>query len=43
LRDTTLTQYLYDLDRRLDRILSAAPSGKAGHKLVSSTRYVRFR
>ncbi len=33
LRDTTLTQYLYDLDRRLDRILSAAPSGKAGHKL----------
>jgi transposase len=33
LRDTTLAQYLYDLDRRLDRIISMPPSGKAGHKL----------
>jgi transposase len=33
LRDTTLTQYLYDLDRRLDRIISMAPAGDAGHKL----------
>ena len=33
LKDTTLTQYLYDLDRRLDRIIAVAPTGQAGHKL----------
>jgi transposase len=33
LKDTTLTQYLYDLDRRLDRIIAMAPTGQAGHKL----------
>jgi transposase len=33
LRDTTLAQYLYDLERRLDRIILMPPSGKAGHKL----------
>jgi transposase len=32
LKDTTLTQYLYDLDRRLDRIIAAIPIGTAGHK-----------
>jgi transposase len=33
LTDTTLKQYLYDLDRRLDRIIAAVPIGTAGHKL----------
>ena len=33
LTDTTLKQYLYDLDRRLDRIITAVPIGTAGHKL----------
>src|SRR6202041_1145123 len=33
LRDATLKQYLYDLDRRLDRILAAAPVGEPGRKL----------
>jgi transposase len=33
LMDTTLKQYLYDLDRRLDRIIAAVPIGTAGHKL----------
>ena len=33
LRDTTLKQYLYDLDRRLDRIVAAEPIGEAGRKL----------
>ena len=33
LKDTTLQQYLYDLDRRLDRILATAPQGEAGRKL----------
>ncbi len=33
LKDTTLAQYLYDLDRRLDRILAMAATGQAGHKL----------
>jgi transposase len=33
LKDTTLTQYLYDLDRRLDRIIAMVPTGRAGHKL----------
>jgi transposase len=33
LKDTTLRQYLYDLDRRLDRIMVAVPTGEAGRKL----------
>jgi transposase len=33
LKDTTLKQYHYDLDRRLDRIIAAVPVGEAGRKL----------
>jgi transposase len=33
LKDTTLAQYLYDLDRRLDRIMAALPLGEPGRKL----------
>ena len=33
LKDTTLKQYLYDLDRRLDRIMAAVPIGEPGRKL----------
>jgi transposase len=33
LKDTTLMQYLHDLDRRLDRIIAVASTGQAGHKL----------
>jgi transposase len=33
LKDTTLNQYLYDLDRRLDRIMAAVPIGQPGSKL----------
>lgn len=33
LKDTTLKQYLYDLDRRLDRIIATVPLGVAGEKL----------
>ena len=33
LKDTTLKQYLYDLDRRLDRIMAAVPEGEPGRKL----------
>jgi transposase len=33
LKDTTLAQYLYDLDRRLDRIIGAVPVGEPGRKL----------
>ena len=33
LKDTTLAQYLYDLDRRLDRIMGAVPVGEPGRKL----------
>jgi transposase len=33
LKDTTLKQYLYDLDRRLDRIIAAVPIGEPGRKL----------
>ena len=33
LKDTTLAQYLYDLDRRLDRIVAAVPIGEPGRKL----------
>ncbi|MSP01170.1 MAG: hypothetical protein EXR07_09010 [Acetobacteraceae bacterium] len=33
LKDSTLAQYLYDLDRRLDRIIGQLPAGEAGRKL----------
>jgi transposase len=33
LKDGTLRQYLYDLDRRLDRIVAAIPVGEPGRKL----------
>jgi transposase len=33
LKDTTLKQYLYDFDRRLDRIMAAVPIGEPGRKL----------
>jgi transposase len=33
LKDTTLKQYHYDLDRRLDRIIAAEPVGEPGRKL----------
>ena len=33
LKDATLKQYLYDLDRRLDRIMAAVPIGEPGRKL----------
>ena len=33
LKDATLKQYLYDLDRRLDRIMMAVPIGEPGRKL----------
>ena len=33
LKDTTLRQYLADLDRRLDRIIAAVPVGDPGRKL----------
>jgi transposase len=33
LKDTTLKQYLYDLDRRLNRILTVVPIGEPGRKL----------
>ena len=33
LRDTTLKQYLADLERRLDRIMAAVPIGEPGRKL----------
>jgi hypothetical protein len=33
LADTTLRQYLYDLNRRLDRIIVAIPTGEPGRKL----------
>jgi transposase len=33
LKDPTLRRYLYDLDRRLDRIMAAVPIGEPGRKL----------
>ncbi|MGH7041929.1 MAG: IS66 family transposase [Acetobacteraceae bacterium] len=33
LKDTTLTQYLAELNRRLDRIIAAVPIGEPGRKL----------
>lgn len=33
LKDTTLTQYRADLDRRLDRIMALSPAAKPGQKL----------
>jgi transposase len=33
LKDSTLKQYFYDLDRRLDRIMAGVPIGEPGRKL----------
>jgi transposase len=33
LKDATLRQYLYDLDRRLDRVMAAVPKGEPGCRL----------
>jgi transposase len=33
LKDSTLKQYLYDLDHRLDRIMAGVPIGEPGRKL----------
>jgi len=41
LKDTTLKQYLGDLDRRLDRIMAAVPEGTAGRKLHKRMRLHR--
>jgi len=41
LKDATLKQYLYDLDRRLDRIMAAVPAGEAGRKLHKRMRLHR--
>jgi transposase len=38
LKDATLKQYLYDLDRRLDRIMAAVPEGEPGRKLYKRMR-----
>ena len=38
LKDTTLRQYLYDVERRLDRIIGAVPIGEAGRKLHKRMR-----
>jgi transposase len=38
LKDATLKQYLYDLDRRLDRIMTAVPQGEPGRKLHTRMR-----
>ena len=38
LKDTTLRQYLYDVERRLDRIIGAVPIGDAGRKLHKRMR-----
>ena len=37
LKDITLVQYLYDLDRRLDRIKEVVPVGELGRKLHKRT------
>jgi transposase len=41
LKDTTLLQYRADLDRRLDRLLAAAPTTEAGRKLATGIRKCR--
>lgn len=41
LKDTTLAQYRADLDRRLDRLLAAAPTAAAGRKLARGIRKCR--
>jgi len=38
LKDTTLKQYLYDLDRRLDRIIATVPIGEPGRRLHKRMR-----
>jgi transposase len=41
LKDTTLTQYRADLDRKLDRLLAVSPTTEAGHKLARGIRKCR--
>jgi transposase len=41
LKDATLKQYLSDLDRRLDRIMAAEPTGDAGRRLRKRMRLHR--
>jgi transposase len=41
LKDATLKQYRYDLDRCLDRIMAAEPAGEAGRKLHKRMRLHR--
>ena len=41
LKDTTLAGYRADLDRRLDRLLAAAPTAAAGRKLARAIRSCR--
>jgi transposase len=41
LRDATLRQYASDLERRLDRVMTLEPRGKAGHKI--KRRMMRIR
>jgi transposase len=41
LKDTTLTQYRADLDRRLDRLLRETPTATAGKKLARALRKCR--
>src|SRR5271169_1341242 len=41
LKDTTLTQYRADLDRKLDRLLAVSPTAEAGRKLARAIRKCR--
>ncbi len=41
LKDTTLSHYRADLDRRLDRLLAATPTTEAGRKLAQGIRKCR--
>src|SRR5437660_2084895 len=41
LKDTTLTQYRADLDRKLDRLLAVNPTAEAGRKLARGIRKCR--
>jgi len=40
-KEATLKQYLYDLDRRLDQIMAAEPAGDAGRRLHKRMRLHR--
>jgi hypothetical protein len=36
LKDTTLRQYLYDFERRLDRIIMTVPTGEPGRNCATA-------